>query len=145
MKETNRMSRINEELKREISNIINFDLNNSNITGIVSVTKVRVTPDLRYARVYVSMINSKNKKNTLAGLKQASGYIRSMIAKKVNLRNTPELVFEFDETIEYGARIDSIINDIVKDMKPLEDTSSLKSDEKIEKNENDEEVGDGNN
>lgn len=145
MKETNRMSRINEELKREISNIINFDLNNSNITGIVSVTKVRVTPDLRYARVYVSMINSKNKKNTLAGLKQASGYIRSMIAKKVNLRNTPELVFEFDETIEYGAKIDSIINDIVKDMKPLEDTSSLKSDEKIEKNENDEEVGDGNN
>ncbi len=56
------MNRINEELKREISNIINFDLNNSNITGIVSVTKVRVTPDLRYARVYVSMINSKIKK-----------------------------------------------------------------------------------
>ena len=64
MKETNRMNRINEELKREISNIINFDLNNSNITGIVSVTKVRVTPDLRYARVYVSMINSKNKKTS---------------------------------------------------------------------------------
>ena len=62
LKETNRMNRINEELKREISNIINFDLNNSNITGIVSVTKVRVTPDLRYARVYVSMINSKKKK-----------------------------------------------------------------------------------
>lgn len=135
MKETNRMNRINEELKREISNIINFDLNNSNITGIVSVTKVRVTPDLRYARVYVSMINSKNKKNTLAGLKQASGYIRSMIAKKVNLRNTPELVFEFDETLEYGARIDSIINDIVKDMKPLED---YENDKKSETDKNDE-------
>lgn len=134
MKETNRMNRINEELKREISNIINFDLNNSNITGIVSVTKVRVTPDLRYARVYVSMINSKNKKNTLAGLKQASGYIRSMIAKKVNLRNTPELVFEFDETLEYGARIDSIINDIVKDMKPLED---YENDKKSETDKND--------
>lgn len=135
MKETNRMNRINEELKKEISNIINFDLNNSNITGIVSVTKVRVTPDLRYARVYVSMINSKNKKNTLAGLKQASGYIRSMIAKKVNLRNTPELVFEFDETLEYGARIDSIINDIVKDMKPLED---YENDKKSETDKNDE-------
>jgi len=111
------MNRINEELKREISNIISFELNNSNITGLISVTKVRVTPDLRYARVYVSMINSKNPKNTLAGLKQASGYIRSAIAKKVNLRNTPELVFEFDETIEYGAKIDSIISDIMKDLK----------------------------
>jgi len=117
MKESNRMNRINEELKREISNIINFDLNNSNITGMISVTKVRVTPDLRYARVYVSMINSKNKKNTLAGLKQASGYIRSNIAKKINLRNTPELVFEFDETLEYGARIDSLISEIAKDLK----------------------------
>lgn len=120
MKESNRMNRINEELKREISNIINFELNNSNVTGMISVTKVKVTPDLRYARVYVSMINSKNKKNTLAGLKQASGYIRSALAKKVNLRNTPELVFEFDETIEYGAKIDSIINEITKDLKPLE-------------------------
>lgn len=120
MKETNRMNRINEELKREISNIINFELNNSNVTGMISVTKVKVTPDLRYARVYVSMINSKNKKNTLAGLKQASGYIRSALAKKVNLRNTPELVFEFDETIEYGAKIDSIINEITRDLKPLE-------------------------
>lgn len=120
MKESNRMNRINEELKREISNIINFELNNSNVTGMISVTKVKVTPDLRYARVYVSMINSKNKKNTLAGLKQASGYIRSALAKKVNLRNTPELVFEFDETIEYGAKIDSIISEITKDLKPLE-------------------------
>ena len=84
---------------------------------MISVTKVRVTPDLRYARVYVSMINSKNKKNTLAGLKKASGYIRSNIAKKINLRNTPELVFEFDETLEYGARIDSLINEITKDLK----------------------------
>ena len=117
MKETNRMSRINEEIKREVSNIINFELNNTNITGMISVTKVRVTPDLRYARIYVSMINSKNKKNTLAGLKQASGYIRSVLAKRINLRNTPELVFEFDETLEYGARIDSIINEITKDLK----------------------------
>ena len=117
MKETNRMSRINEEIKREVSNIINYKINNTNITSMISVTKVRVTPDLRYARIYVSMINSKNKKNTLAGLKQASGYIRSVLAKRINLRNTPELVFEFDETLEYGARIDSIINEITKDLK----------------------------
>ena len=61
-KNTNRMNRIEEELKREISNIINYELNNTNVTGMVSVTKVKVTPDLRFARVYVSMLNSSKKK-----------------------------------------------------------------------------------
>ena len=70
-KSNNRLSRIEEELKREISNIINYKMNNSNITGMVSVTKVKVSPDLSRARVFVSMINS-NKKNTLAALKKSS-------------------------------------------------------------------------
>ena len=59
----NRLNRINEELKREISNIINYEMSNSNITGMISVTSVKITPDLRYARVFVSMINSKSVKN----------------------------------------------------------------------------------
>ncbi len=71
-KNSNRMSRIDEELKKELSNIISFELQNSKITGMVSVTKVKTTPDLRYARVYVSILNSKNRKETLTGLKQAS-------------------------------------------------------------------------
>ena len=116
-KSNNRLSRIEEELKREISNIINYKMNNSNITGMVSVTKVKVSPDLSKARVFVSMINS-NKKNTLAALKKSSGFIRSEIAHKVNLRTTPELIFEFDETIEYGAKIDNILKDIMKDVNP---------------------------
>ncbi len=118
-KSNNRLSRIEEELKREISNIINYKMNNSNITGMVSVTKVKVSPDLSKARVFVSMINS-NKKNTLAALKKSSGFIRSEIAHKVNLRTTPELIFEFDETIEYGAKIDNILKDIMKDVNPKE-------------------------
>lgn len=118
-KSNNRLSRIEEELKREISNIINYKMNNSNITGMVSVTKVKVSPDLSRARVFVSMINS-NKKNTLAALKKSSGFIRSEIAHKVNLRTTPELIFEFDETIEYGAKIDNILKDIMKDVNPKE-------------------------
>lgn len=117
MKETNRMNKIDEELKREISNIINYELNNPKATGIISVTKVRVTPDLRYARVYISMINEKNKKATLAALKKSSGYIRSEVAKKINLRITPELVFELDDSLEYGARMDEIIKEISKDWK----------------------------
>ena len=118
-KSNNRLSRIEEELKREISNIINYKMNNSNITGMVSVTKVKVSPDLSKARVFVSMINS-NKKNTLAALKKSSGFIRSETAHKVNLRTTPELIFEFDETIEYGAKIDNILKDIMKDVNPKE-------------------------
>lgn len=71
-KNSNRMNRIDEELKKEISSIVSYELENSKITGMVSVTKVKTTPDLRYARVYVSILNSKNKKETLIGLKQAS-------------------------------------------------------------------------
>ena len=101
----NRLNRINEELKREISNIINYEVTNSNVTGLVSVTKVKISPDLRYAKVYVSILNSRNVKQTLAGLKSSSGFIRSRIAEKINLRVTPELVFELDDSMQYGEKI----------------------------------------
>lgn len=114
---SNRLDRINEELKREISNIINYEVKNSNITGMISVTGVKITPDLRYAKVSVSMLNSKNVKQTLAGLKAASGFIRSRIAEKINLRITPELVFQLDESLQYGERIDRILQEITKDWK----------------------------
>lgn len=120
MKKTNgnnRLNRINEELKREISNIINYEVTNSNVTGLISVTKVKISPDLRYARVYVSILNSKNVKQTLAGLKSSSGFIRSRIAEKINLRVTPELVFELDDSMQYGEKIDTILKDIMKDLK----------------------------
>ena len=113
----NRLNRINEELKREISNIINYEVTNSNVTGIVSVTSVKITPDLRYAKIYVSILNSKNVKQTLAGLKSSSGFIRSRIAEKINLRITPELVFELDDSMQYGEKIDTILKDLMENMK----------------------------
>ena len=119
---SNRLNRINEELKREISNIINYEVTNSNVTGLISVTKVNISPDLRYARVYVSMINSKNVKNTLAALKSSAGFIRSRIAEKVNLRVTPELVFELDDSMQYGEKIDTILKEIMKDIKQKSET-----------------------
>ena len=117
-KNENRFNRIDEELKREISQIINYELKNPNVTGLISVTKAHVTKDLKYAKVYVSILNSKNIKETLAGLKKSSGYIRSEIAKRINLRVTPELIFELDDSIEYGAKIDTILKEIIKDLKP---------------------------
>ena len=109
----NRLDRINEELKKEVSNIINYDLKNPNIKGMITVTKVNITPDLRYAKLQISMLNVKDKKENLKQLKTSSGYIRSEIAKRINLRYTPELVFELDESIEYGAHISEVLNRIM--------------------------------
>lgn len=109
----NRLGRIDEEYRKEISQILSFELKNPNVTGLISVTKVKVTNDLKYAKVYVSILNSKNVKDTLAGLKKSSGYIRSELAKRVNLRNTPELIFELDDSIEYGTKIDAILKEIL--------------------------------
>lgn len=109
----NRLGRIEEEYRKELSQIISYELKNPNVTGMISVTKVKVTNDLKYAKVYVSILNSKNIKETLAGLKKSSGFVRSELAKRVNLRNTPEIVFELDDSLEYGAKIDSILKDIM--------------------------------
>ncbi len=111
-KNSNRMEKVDEEFKREISKIIDQDLKNPNITGLISVTKVKTSADLKNAKVYISILNSKSKKNTMQGLKNATGYIRTELAKRVNLRYTPELIFELDETLEYGAKIDSILMEL---------------------------------
>ena len=108
-----RMDRVNEQIKKEVGNIIDLKLKNPNITGIISVTKVKTSPDLRTARIYISLLNSKSKKNTLEGLKNASGYIRSELASRMNLRYTPELIFEIDDSMEYGARIENILKEIM--------------------------------
>lgn len=109
----NRLGRIEEEYRKELSQIIGYELKNPNVTGLISVTKVKVTNDLKYARVYVSILNSKNMKETLAGLKKSSGFVRSELAKRVNLRNTPEIIFELDDSIEYGTKIDTILKEIM--------------------------------
>ena len=131
-KNTNRLGRVNEELKKEISQVINYELKNPDVTGMISVTKVKVTPDLKYAKVYVSILNPKNLSKTLSGLKESAGFIRSRVAQTVNLRITPELVFEYDDSIEYGEtelvfeyddsieygeKIDAILRELKKDEK----------------------------
>ena len=127
-KDNTRLNRINEELKKEISHVITFELKNSNITGLISVTKVKITPDLRFARVYVSLLNSKSKAKTIAGLQSATGYIRSQIAKKINLRITPDLQFELDESIEYGEKMDKIIAEVArKDKEIIEKNKNIDS------------------
>jgi len=109
----NRINRIDEEYRKELSQIIGYELKNPNVTGMISVTKVKVTPDLKYAKVFLSILNSKNIKDTMEGLKKSSGFIRTELAKRINLRNTPELIFEIDDSMEYGAKIDQILKEIM--------------------------------
>ena len=111
-KNTNRLGRVDEELRKEISQVINYELKNPDVTGMVSVTKVKVTPDLKYAKVYVSVLNSKNLKQTIQGLKDSAGFIRSRVAKTINLRITPELIFEIDDSLEYGEKIEKILKEL---------------------------------
>ena len=124
-KNNNRIGRINEEYRKELSQIISYELKNPNITGLISVTKVKVTTDLKYAKVYISILNSKNQEETMQSLKKSAGFIRTELAKKVNLRNTPELIFEIDDSIEYGAKIDKILNEII----PKEEKKTKKDNE----------------
>ena len=101
-----RLGRIDEELRKELSQIISYEIKDPNLTGLISVTKVKITPDLKYAKVYVSILNSKSEKDTMDTLKRSAGFVRTLIAKRINLRITPELIFEKDDSMEYGARIE---------------------------------------
>ena len=116
-----RLGRINEELMKAISHIITYELKNPDVTGMISVTRCKVTPDLKYAKVYVSLLNSKNVEKTMQGLKNSAGFIRSQVAKTINLRSTPELVFEYDDSIEHGEKIDNILKEISKQDQELKE------------------------
>lgn len=110
-----RTVRISEEMKREISAIIQSELKDPRLSRLISVTSVNVTKDLRYAKVYVSIMgNDEEKKNALEGLKSAAGFIRREVGHRIQLRYTPEVQFELDNSIEHGAYISKLINDAVK-------------------------------
>lgn len=109
-----RINKINEEVKRELSAVIR-ELKDTRIPMMTSVVAVRVTNDLSYARVYVSVMGDKDvQKNAIAGLKSAAGFARREIGRRLQLRHTPELLFELDRSIEEGAHINQLIHDINK-------------------------------
>ncbi|AKN29472.1 ribosome-binding factor A [Clostridium carboxidivorans P7] len=108
-----RSGRINEEMKREISTIIQNDIKDPRLSAMISVTKVDVTKDLRYAKVYVSIFGDEESKNsTFEALKGSAGFIRREIGHKINLRYTPEILIELDNTIEQGMHIDALLHKI---------------------------------
>lgn len=109
------MIRINDEIKKETSELIRGELKDPRISALTSVTKVDTSTDLSICKVYVSVFgNDEDKKKALEGLKSAGGYIRKELAGRINLRNTPELKFILDDSIEYSAKIDKLIEEANK-------------------------------
>lgn len=104
-----RIDKINEEVKRELAGVIR-ELKDSRIPMMTSIVAVKVTNDLRYAKVYVSVMgDDETQKKAIEGLTSAAGFIRREIGRRVDLRCTPEFLFELDHSIEYGAHINDII------------------------------------
>ena len=106
-------TRINGEVQRELANIIRGGIKDPRISPLTSVVAVDVAPDLKTCKAYISVLgDSEAQKATLEGLKSAEGYIRRELAHTVNLRNTPEIRFILDQSIEYGVHMSKIIDEV---------------------------------
>lgn len=108
---SNRIGRINEEIQKQLASDLR-NLKDPRVQGtMISITHVETTPDLRYAKVYVSFLEEQKAKEALKGLKSASGYLRRELGHRLNLRYTPELQFLSDDSIAYGAHILEVLRD----------------------------------
>jgi ribosome-binding factor A len=127
---SNRIGRINEEIQREMSALIPT-VKDPRVSGMISVTAVEATPDLKYAKIYISMLNPRDASQVLKGLTSASGYLRRELGRNLRLRNTPELSFVLDGSIDQGARILEMLRDpeIVKPANPANANINLEEDQ----------------
>lgn len=119
-----RTERISEEIKRELSDIIRNNIKDPRLPEFVSITAVRVTKDLRYAKVYISVLGDEDKKKgAMSALGHAAGFIRHEIGHRINLRYTPEFSFILDDSIEHGMYLSKLIDETVGNVKEKNDTS----------------------
>ena len=119
--------RINAEVQRELGNIIRNEVKDPRISPMTTVVTAEVTPDLKYCKAYISVLGSKEAaENTMKGLNSAVGYIRKALAKSVNLRNTPEITFVLDQSIEYGVRMSKLIDDVMAEI-PSEESEDAEA------------------
>ncbi|MCI9171073.1 MAG: 30S ribosome-binding factor RbfA [Lawsonibacter sp.] len=116
---SNRMGRINEEVQRELAALIP-NVKDPRVSGMISVTAVDVTPDLKFAKVYISVLDQEDNGQVLKGLKSAAGYLRRELGRALNLRHTPELTFFQDDSMSKGAHILEMLRnpEIVKPANP---------------------------
>ncbi len=109
---SNRINRINEEIQKELSTLLR-NVKDPRVAGtMISVTRVETTPDLRWAKVYVSFLEADRAKDAMKGLKSAGGYLRRELGRTLNLRYTPEIAWALDDSITYGAHMLELINSL---------------------------------
>ena len=114
-------SRTNQEIQRALSSIIREEVHDPRVGIMTSVTRVNVATDLKTCEVYISVLGDENtKEETVAALKKASGFLRSRLASKMDMRNTPELKIIPDDSIEYGVRMSGVIDKVIDEM-PVRD------------------------
>ncbi len=115
-------TRINGEVRRELSSIIQNGIKDPRIHPMTSVVEVEVAPDLKSAKAYISVLGDEQaQKDTLLGLQSAEGYIRRELARTINLRNTPEIRFVMDQSIEYGVHMSKLIDDVNRNINAEKD------------------------
>ena len=117
-----RIDRISEEVRREVDRIIREELNDPRVTGTFSITRAEVTRDLRYAKIYVSVLEDDKRDDLLRALKSAAGYIRRELGRSMIIRQSPELSFINDANIAYGAHIAKVLNDVRTTEAPHDET-----------------------
>ena len=111
-------TRINGEVLKELSNIIRSEIKDPRINPMTSVVAVEVAPDLKTCKAYISVLgDEKAQQDTIKGLQSAEGFIRRELARTINMRNTPEIKFIVDQSIEYGVNISKKIDEVTKDLK----------------------------
>lgn len=119
-------TRINMEVQRELSQIIRSGIKDPRIHPMTSVVSVEVTPDLKFCKAYISVLGSEEAgQATIQGLKSAEGYVRRELARRVNLRNTPQIKFILDQSIEYGVNMSHLIDEVTRDLRDEEKEESL--------------------
>ena len=106
---SNRIGRISEEVRRELASLLR-EVKDPRVNGLISITNVEVTPDLRFAKVYVSVLEADRAKDTMKGLKSAGGYLRRELGARLNLRHTPQMDFVLDDSIAYGAHMYELLS-----------------------------------
>lgn len=127
---TNRINRIEEEVKRALSKIIMTEVKDDRLSPLTSITSVEITPDLKFAKVFVSVTeDDKQRKKTLDALNHAASFIRTRLAKSINIRRTPQLTFELDTSVDYSMKINKLLNEVKEKDKKTENVSSDTNDE----------------
>ena len=115
-------TRVNGEVQKELSNIIRGGIKDPRVAPMTSVVAVEVAPDLKTCKAYISVRgDEKAQEDTIKGLQSAEGYIRRELARKLNMRNTPEIKFVMDQSIAYGVAMSKMIDDVTKDLKEEEE------------------------